>query len=167
MRAPEGVSWEIIKPLVPKFISYALSFLYVAIYWGNHHHMMHTVKKVTPQIIWANMGLLFTLSLIPFTTAWMGENHFERITVAAYAMLALLCGVTYTILQSQIVKQYDHTTVLTKYARTAKWKVNISTLAYASAIPIALYVNPVISGCLFLLVSIMWLIPDRVLEKVE
>ncbi|MEI9945109.1 MAG: TMEM175 family protein [Chitinophagaceae bacterium] len=71
MKAPEGVSWEILKPLVPKFISYALSFLYVAIYWGNHHHMLHTVKKVTPQIMWANMGLLFTLSLIPFTTAWM------------------------------------------------------------------------------------------------
>ncbi|MEI9945110.1 MAG: hypothetical protein WDN26_12940 [Chitinophagaceae bacterium] len=96
-----------------------------------------------------------------------GENHFERVTVAVYAALALLCGIAYTILQSQIVKQYNDTTALTKYASTAKWKAYASTIGYTAAIPIALYINPIIAGCIFFAVSVVWLIPDRVIERAE
>jgi uncharacterized membrane protein len=166
MRAPEGTSWVEIKPLVPKFICYALSFLFVAIYWGNHHHLIHTVKRVTPGIMWANMNLLFWLSLIPFATAWMGANHFERITVAAYAVLALLCGASYTILEKQIINHYDESPEFKPTLVRRKLKAFASIVLYSLAIPIALYVNPVISGCLFLSVSIIWLVPESSIAKV-
>lgn len=166
MRAPEGTSWEAVKHLVPKFICYVLSFLMVAIYWGNHHHLLHTVKRVTPGIMWANTNLLFWLSLIPFATAWMGENHFERITVAAYAVLALLCGASYTILEKQIINHYDESPEFKPTLGRRKFKAFASIILYSLAIPIALFVNPIISGCLFLTVSIMWLIPESSIAKV-
>jgi uncharacterized membrane protein len=166
MRAPEGTNWEAVKHLAPKFICYVLSFLMVAIYWGNHHHLLHTVKHVTPGIMWANTNLLFWLSLIPFATAWMGENHFERITVAAYAVLALFCGASYTILEKQIIKHYDESPEFKPTLGRRKFKALASIVLYSLAIPIALFVNPAISGCLFLAVSIMWLIPESSIAKV-
>jgi uncharacterized membrane protein len=165
MRAPEGTSLAIMKPLVPKFLSYALSFLIVAIYWVNHHHLLHTVKKVNSSIMWANINLLFWLSLIPFLTAWMGENHFEKITVASYALLALLCGLSFTILQSAIVKSQENKAVLKEIIKPAGWKSLGSVILYTAAIPVALFVDPVISGWLFLCVALMWLIPDKKIEQ--
>ena len=134
MKAPKGTSWQQMKPLIPKFLSYALSFLFVAIYWVNHHHLLHTVKRVSPGIMWSNVNLLFWLSLIPFATAWMGENHFERITVAAYAVLPLLCGVAFNILQAAIVKGQHpakallRLLILTPTRAEKKWGVEIWTL---------------------------------------
>ena len=164
LRAPEGTSSDIIKPLIPKFISYVLSFLFVAIYWGNHHHLLHTVKRVNASIMWANMNLLFWLSLVPFVTGWMGENHFERITVAVYAVLALFCGLSYTILQKVIAKHYDEA-MRDKVVEQKKWKSITAIALYSIAIPVALYVNPIISGFLFFAVSVIWLIPDSGIEK--
>jgi uncharacterized membrane protein len=165
MKAPEGTEWEKIKPLLPKFLSYGLSFLFVAIYWVNHHHLMHTVKNVTPSIMWANINLLFWLSLIPFATAWMGENHFERITVVAYAVLALLCGVAYNILQTTIVRSHINQKQLEEVVKPKGWKSIGSVLLYLIAIPVALFFNPAISGLIFFIVSMIWLVPDKKIEK--
>jgi uncharacterized membrane protein len=165
LRAPEGVEWDKIKHLLPKFLCYGLSFLFVAIYWVNHHHLLHAVKKVSPGILWANMHLLFWLSLIPFATAWMGENHFEKTTVAAYAVLALLCGTAYNFLQIAIRKANQNVQELHMVIRPGGWKSIGSILLYASAIPIALFVNPVISGWIFFAVAMIWLIPDKKIEK--
>jgi uncharacterized membrane protein len=164
MKAPEGTSWEVMKPLMPKFISYILSFLFVAIYWVNHHHLLHTVKRMKPSIMWANMGLLFCLSLIPFATAWMGENHFDKITVAAYALLGLTCGSAYYILELTIKRHYNDEQ-LTKIAQQGKWKMIASLFLYAAAIPVALFVDSKIAGCFFFIVSILWLIPDKHIEE--
>ncbi len=165
MKAPDGTNYiSDIRPLIPKIISYALSYLFVAIYWVNHHHLIHTVKKVKPSIMWANLNLLFWLSLIPFATAWMGENHFEKHTVATYALLACLCGISFAILQKSIAKHYDESTLKT-IDRESKWKLVWSMILYISAIPVALYVNPLFAGFLFFVVSVMWLIPDKKIEK--
>src|SRR5438445_591944 len=107
LRVPHGTDWNALKEMFPVFISYVLSFVFIGIYWGNHHHLLHTVKKVTAGMIWANLNLLFWLSLIPFTTAWMGENYFVPFTVSIYAVLLLLCGVAFTILQKRIEKTFD------------------------------------------------------------
>ncbi|MBA4197714.1 MAG: hypothetical protein C0459_09190 [Chitinophaga sp.] len=166
MKAPEGVSWEVIKPLIPKLLSYILSFLFVAIYWGNHHHLLHTAKKVTSGIIWSNMNLLFWLSLIPFITAWMGENHFDKVTVASYAVLALVCGLSYNILQSAICKTYDAETSKRINTKQSNWKSIMSVVLYATSIPIALFFNSFIAGSLFFVVSVIWFIPDKNIEKI-
>ena len=165
MKAPEGTNWQNIKPLVPKFLSYGLSFLFVAIYWVNHHHLLHAVKRVSSLIMWANVNLLFWLSLIPFATAWMGENHFERITVATYAVLALLCGVAFNILQAAIIQCHKGQKNLKDIIKPTGWKSMGSIILYGASIPIALFVNPAISGWLFLVVACMWLIPDKNIEK--
>ena len=100
LKIPEGTEWEVVRPLIPKFFSYLLSFVYIAIYWGNHHHLVHTAKHVTAGIMWANAHLLFWLSLIPFATGWMGENNFERVTVATYGAMLLACGAAYALLST-------------------------------------------------------------------
>jgi uncharacterized membrane protein len=165
MKAPEGTDWATLKPMVPKFLSYILSFLFVAIYWVNHHHLLHTVKRVTAGIMWSNINLLFWLSLTPFVTAWMGENHFERITVTVYAVLALFCGISYSILNKQIAKHYSEATRKKMSLEKNAWKTFAAIILYSAAIPIALWVNPVISGFMFLAVSLIWLIPDSSVEK--
>ncbi len=165
MKAPEGTSWQIIKPLMPKFISYMLSFLFVAIYWVNHHHLLHTVKKVKSSIMWANMNLLFWLSLIPFATAWMGENHFEKVTVVAYAVLALLCGLSFNILQSTICKHYSDNDLLVAVGK-GRWRSITAVVLYVLAIPTALFINTIAACSMFLVVSIIWLIPDKHIEEV-
>jgi uncharacterized membrane protein len=165
MKAPEGADWVTIKPMVPKFLSYVLSFLFVAIYWVNHHHLLHTVKRVTASIMWANVNLLFWLSLVPFATAWMGENHFERVTVAVYAVLALFCGLSYSILNRNIARHYSEATRSKLALKKNTWKTIAAITLYSAAIPIALFVNPAISGFLFLAVSVIWLIPDSSVER--
>ncbi len=165
MKAPAGANWESIQPLVPKFLSYGLSFLFVAIYWVNHHHLIHTVSRVTPGILWANIHLLFWISLIPFATAWIGENHFDKRTVTAYAVLCLLCAVAYNILQTAIVKGNNKHEAVQQAVKPFGYKETGSLLLYLLAIPVAHFISPVISGFMFLTVSVIWLIPDKKIEK--
>jgi uncharacterized membrane protein len=164
IKVPHGAEWVDLKPLLPIFSSYVLSFLYIGIYWGNHHHLMHTVKAVNSGIIWANINLLFWLSLVPFATGWMGENHFATNTVIVYAVLLLLSGAAYTILQVTIEKSNPANPRLAAAFARVKAKGLFSLVGYIMAIPFA-YVNTLISGLIFLTVSITWLIPDKSIEK--
>jgi uncharacterized membrane protein len=166
MKAPSSVEWTSLQPIIPKFLSFGLSFLFVAIYWVNHHHLLHAVSKISPGIMWANINLLFWLSLIPFTTAWMGETHFEKLTVTVYALLALLCGVAYNVLQLAIKKGHKNQPVLIDAVRPSGLKEISSILMYALSIPIAWFVSPIVSGIMFLSVSVIWIIPDKKLENV-
>ncbi len=163
IRIPTGAGWDVLQPLIPTIISYILSFIFVGIYWGNHHHMLHAVKKVSSGIIWANMSLLFCLSLIPFATGWMGENHFATNTVIVYSILLLLCGITYTILQLTIQRCTPMSPKMKIAFSNMRKKGIISVICYSSAIPLA-YINTIISGLLFFLVSIIWIIPDKGIE---
>ncbi len=164
IKIPHGADWAELKPLIPTFLSYLLSFVYIAIYWGNHHHMLHSLKSVSSGIIWANMNLLFWLSLIPFSTGWMGENNFAPNTILVYGVLLLVSGVSFVILQKQIEKHVQDIDALKMAFANMKKKGIISTMVYASAIPFA-YVSPIISGTLFLAMAIIWLIPDKNIEK--
>jgi uncharacterized membrane protein len=164
LKIPHGTSWKDIEPLVPVFISYIASFLMLAIYWGNHHHLVHTIKEMSSGIMWANIHLLFWLSLIPFATGWMGENHFDRLTVATYALLADLCGIAYYILLIVIKDCNRHNTALLDVLRKQSRKGTLSCILYTLAIPLA-FVNIAISATLIILVAFMWLIPDKNIEK--
>ncbi|HWB26434.1 MAG TPA: TMEM175 family protein [Chitinophagaceae bacterium] len=164
IKVPQGADWASLKPLVPVMLSYCLSFVFVAIYWGNHHHLLHTVKTVNAGIIWANINLLFWLSLVPVATGWMGENHFAVNTIIVYAILLLLSGFAYTILQAVVEKTNPPAPALAEALARSRVKGYISVVFYAAAIPFA-YVNTVISGILFAMVSVMWLIPDKNIER--
>ena len=164
LRVPEGASWQVLKPLFPKFLSYTLSFIFIGIYWNNHHHLMHVVKHISAGIMWANLNLLFWLSLIPFATGWMGENHFESSTVALYAVLMVLCGVSYNILQIVIEKCHKEEQRLAGIMQRQRGKGIGSLFLYSAAVPLA-YVNTIISGALFVLVAVLWLIPDKRIEQ--
>src|SRR6185436_9997405 len=141
-----------------------MSFVYIGIYWGNHHHLLHTVHNVNSKIIWANMHLLFWLSLTPFTTAWMGENHFDKLPVAAYAVVLFLCSVAYYILHQTIMTHHTHSTSLIEALKKQKKKGLISSFMYVLAILLAFYL-PLISAFLIVAVAIMWIIPDQNIEK--
>src|SRR3569623_1507160 len=130
IKIPHGAEWEDLKPLLPVFSSYVLSFIYIGIYWGNHHHLLHTVKSVTSGIIWANINLLFWLSLVPFATGWMGENHFATNTIIVYAVLLLLSGVAYTILQVTIEKSNPASPTLAAAFGKVKTKGLFSLIGY-------------------------------------
>ena len=164
LKVPEGTSWAVLKPLLPVFGSYVISYVFIAIYWVNHHHMMHTLKKVNSRIMWANMHLLFWLSLIPFVTGWMGVNNFEKITVASYGTVAILCGIAYTMLSSEICRTYKEQTPLTKAIAKSNVKAIWSTILYAAAIPAALFIHPAVAAVLFIAVSVMWIIPSKDIE---
>jgi uncharacterized membrane protein len=165
MKAPHGSEWNNLSALAPKFLSYLFSFTMVLIYWNNHHHLFQSVQKVNGKVLLANGFLLFCLSLLPFVTAWMGENHFSRNPVILMAVVFLLSGIAYTILTFTLIKLNGNDSVLGKViASDSDKKGKISTLAYAIAIPLA-YVNPLISCGIFILVAIMWLIPDKRIEK--
>lgn len=165
LKVPHDTSWHALEQLWPVFLSYLVSFLMLGIYWGNHHHLVHTIKDVRGSIIWANLHLLFWLSLIPFATAWMGENDFERNTVILYALLADLCGVAYYILLVIIKKCNPSNAVLLDVLKKQSKKGMISCVFYTLAIPAA-FLHTGISGGMIILVAIMWLIPDRNIEKV-
>lgn len=164
IKVPHGSDWTVLRPLIPTFISYILSFTFIGIYWANHHHMLHSVKGVTGSMIWANINLLFWLSLIPFATGWMGENHFAANTVSLYGLLLLLSGIAFTILQKVIERNSLDIERLKTAFVNMKRKGIASTIGYAAAIPLA-YISPVISGVIFALISIVWLIPDKEIEK--
>jgi uncharacterized membrane protein len=164
IKVPEGKSWESLKPLIPVILSYVLSFLFVGIYWVNHHHLLHTTNKVDASILWSNMHLLFWLTLVPVATDWMGATHFDAHSVAVYAVLLLLCGFAFTILQLRIEKKNEDNEKLKFAFKVLRKKGIVSIIAYSTALVFA-FVNTTVSGCLFLLVSLIWFIPDRNIEK--
>jgi uncharacterized membrane protein len=165
LKIPENSDWLSVKPLVPVFICYVLSFIFIAIYWGNHHHLMHTLKRINASVMWSNMLLLFWLSLVPFATGWMGKTNFDRVTVAIYGSLLLICGVSYTLLSRAIRSASKEETNLTRAIAKSNIKGVVSTVLYALSVPLALFVNPVFSAALFAAVAVMWLVPSKAIEQ--
>jgi uncharacterized membrane protein len=164
LRVPHDTSLAALQPLWGVFLSYVLSFLYLAIYWNNHHHMLHTVRAVTGGILWANLHLLFWLSLVPFVTGWMGENHFAPLPTAVYGMVLLLAAVAYWILERLIIRSQGPNSLLRRAIGT-DWKGKISPLLYATGILAAL-AAPYFSVAIYAAVAAMWLVPDRRIERV-
>lgn len=163
LKVPHGGSFEDLKSLLPIFLSYVLSFIYLAIYWNNHHHMMQTVKHVTGTILWANMHLLFWLSLVPFVTGWMGENHFTNATLFLYGIVLLGSAIAYFVLQNLIIKSHGDNSILKK-ALDKDVKGKISPVLYLLGISFS-FISVWISGVLYIVVAIIWLIPDTRIEK--
>jgi uncharacterized membrane protein len=164
LKVPHGFEPESLKPLLPSFLSYVLSFIYLGIYWNNHHHLLHTVKKVTGGILWANLHLLFWLSLVPFVTGWMGENHFAAVPSALYGVNLLMAAIAYYILQTMILKNHGEDSLLAK-AIGSDIKGKISPLLYVIAIAASFY-SEWISGIIYVLVALMWLVPDKRIERI-
>jgi uncharacterized membrane protein len=163
LKVPHGESLDALVPLIPVFLSYVLSFVYVGIYWNNHHHMLHAGHKVTGPMLWANLHLLFWLSLFPFATGWMGANHFAAAPSAVYGGVLLMAAVAYWILQQLIIKSQGHGSLL-KRAIGRDWKGKVSPLIYLIAIPMAFW-SPWVSQGLYVLVALVWLVPDRRIER--
>ena len=164
LKAPRGSDWPALRPLVPPFLTYVLSFVFLGIYWNNHHHMLHATERVNGKILWANSHLLFWLSLVPFVTGWMGENHFEPLPVAIYGVVLALAAVAWLILQAAIVAHQGPASKL-KLAVGSDVKGKVSAAFYLAAIPLA-FVRPWVSIGLYALVALMWLVPDRRIEGV-
>jgi uncharacterized membrane protein len=164
LRAPHGANLSALRPVIPIFLNYALSFVYVGIYWNNHHHMMHTAERVNGRILWANLHLLFWLSLIPFATNWIGENHFASVSVALYGFVMLMAGMSYLILSAAIIALHGKSSTLAK-ALGKNYKGRASLIIYVLAVPLA-FLRPWISLALYVVVALMWFIPDPRIEKV-
>lgn len=164
MKVPHGEGWDALRPLAPVFLSYVLSFLYVGIYWNNHHHMLHAARKVSGGVLWANLHLLFWLSLLPFVTGWMGENHFAALPTALYGFVLLMAGVAYWILSRSIIAAEGAGSLLAKAIGRDR-KGALSVLLYALAIPLA-FVNQWVAQAIFVVVALVWLVPDRRIERV-
>jgi uncharacterized membrane protein len=160
---PEGADVHALTELAPVFLSYVLSFVFVAIYWNNHHHLMHATQSVDGGVLWANMHLLFWLSLVPFTTAWLGENHGAELPTATYGFVLLMAAIAYWILVRAILAHEGPQSRLRR-ALGSDLKGNVSLVIYLAAIPLA-FVNQWISDALFIIVALMWLVPDRRIEK--
>ena len=163
LTAPHGVTLEALRPLLPAFSSYVLSFIYLAIYWNNHHHLLHTVKEVSAGILWANMHLLFWLSLFPFATAWIGENHVAPIPTACYGVVLLLAALAYYILQRAIIARQGRGSLLAA-ALGRDWKGKVSPALYLVGILLS-FVHPWIGNAVYFLVALIWLVPDRRIER--
>jgi uncharacterized membrane protein len=163
MKVPHGTDIAALAPILPVFLTYVLSFIYVGIYWNNHHHMFHAVTHVTGATLWANLHLLFWLSLVPFVTGWMGENHFEMLPVAAYGAVLLCAALAYTVLSRLLVATHGKDSLLAK-ALGRDFKSWISLALYVLAIGLA-FVQPWISCGLYALVAAIWLLPDPRIEK--
>jgi len=164
MKVPHGSDIVALKPLLPVFLSYVLSFVYLGIYWNNHHHLLKAVRTVNGAMMWANLHLLFWLSLFPFVTGWMGENHFTPVPSAFYGAVLLMAAVAYYILQNIIVAQRGHDSRLAA-AIGRDFKGKLSPLLYAAGIG-ASFFWPWIAGCIYVSVALMWLIPDRRIQQV-
>jgi uncharacterized membrane protein len=164
LQVPHDTSVAALRPLWGVFLSYVLSFLYIGIYWNNHHHMLHTVQNVTGGILWANLHLLFWLSLVPFVTGWMGENQFAPAPTAAYGLILVMAATAYSILQHLIIRSQGSNSLLRK-AVGADWKAKASPVLYVAGILAALVV-PYLAAALYGLVALMWIIPDRRIERV-
>ena len=164
MKVPHGYEIRDLAPLYPVFLSYVLSFVYLGIYWNNHHHMLHASHKVTGGILWANLHLLFWLSLVPFVTGWMGENHFAAVPTAVYGVVLLMAAIAYWILSQRIIASQGKDSLLKK-AVGKDWKGKLSPLLYVLAIAVAPWWRWVSLG-LYVLVALIWLVPDRRIERV-
>ncbi len=164
LKVPHGADLAALVPLIPKFMSYVLSFLYVGIYWNNHHHMLHTTRQVTGSILWANLNLLFWLSMFPIVTDWVGENPAASVPTACYGMVLMLAAVSYWLLQRMIISMQGSQSLL-KRAVGHDWKGKVSPALYALGIGLAFW-SPRSSQALYLLVALLWVIPDRRIENV-
>jgi len=163
LKVPHGETAGTLKPLVPILLSYVLNFIYLAIYWNNHHHMLHACHKVTGPILWANLHLLFWLSLIPFTTGWMGENHFAELPTALYGIVLLMAAIAYFILQGRIIASQGRESVLRK-AIGSDWKGRLSPVLYLVAIVTA-FGSHWVAKAIYVVVALIWLVPDRRIER--
>jgi len=164
LKVPHATGLAGLKPLLPVFLSYVLSFIYVGIYWNNHHHMFHSTEYVTGGILWANLHLLFWLSLFPFTTGWMGENHLAPTPTAVYGFVLLMAAIAYYILQRTIIAQQGRDSLLAA-AIGKDCKGKLSPVFYLAAIPLA-FVSPWISSALYVFIALLWFVPDRRIERV-
>ena len=164
LKVPHDESVEALAPVLPVFLSYVLSFIYVGIYWNNHHHMLHATHRVTGPVLWANLHLLFWLSLVPFTTAWMGENHFAAAPTALYGVDLLLSAIAYWILQQIIIASEGPDSLLSRAVGRRDWKGKLSPVLYAIAIPLAFW-SPVLAQSIYAFVALIWLVPDRRIEN--
>jgi len=163
LKVPHGESWVAVSPLVPVLLTYVLSFVFLGIYWNNHHHMLQATERVNGAILWANLHLLFWLSLVPFVTGWMGENHFAPLPTAIYGIVLLCAAISYTILQTVILRLHGpHSKLAAAVTNDVKGK--LSLVLYLVAIPLA-FVSSWLAGVLYVLVAVMWLVPDRRIEK--
>ena len=163
MKVPHDAELESLEPLWPVFVSYVLSFVYLGIYWNNHHHMLHATQKVSGPVLWANLHLLFWLSLFPFATAWMGENHFAPAPTALYGIPLLMAAIAYWLLQRAIMAQQGKESLLA-FAVGTDLKGKLSPALYLIAIPAA-FISQWVSGAIYVSVALMWLVPDRRIEK--
>lgn len=164
MKVPHGIDFVSLKPLLPVFISYILSFIYVGIYWNNHHHMLHCVKKINGSSLWANLHLLFWLSLVPFVTGWMGENHFAALPVALYGCVLLMAAAAYYILAHGLIKNEGKDSIIAQ-AFGKDFKGKLSIIIYSAAILLS-FIESFISLSFYIIVALIWLIPDRRVEKI-
>jgi len=164
LKVPHSVELAALKPLLPVLLSYVLSFIYVGIYWNNHHHLLHATKHVSGGILWANLHLLFWLSLFPFTTGWLGENHLASTPAAVYGFVLLMAAIAYYILQRAIIAQQGRDSLLAS-AIGSDWKGKLSPALYLIAIPLA-FVSPWIASGLYVFVALLWFVPDRRIERV-
>ncbi len=165
LKVPHGAELSALKPLIPVYLSYVLSFLYIAIYWNNHHHMLQLTTSVNGTVLWANLHLLFWLSLLPFTTGWMGENHFERWPTVLYGANLLLCAVAYYVLQTCIIRHLGPDCLLAR-AVAGDFKGKVSPVLYVLGILTASMISPPAGLALFVMVALMWLVPDRRIERI-
>lgn len=163
IKVPEGADFSVLLKLFPIFISYVISFIYIGIYWNNHHHMFQSTTKVNGKILWANLHLLFWLSLIPFATGWMGENHFAKATMTLYGFLLFMCALSYWTLQNIIIKSHGQNSLLSK-AVGSDYKGKSSLVFYVIAIASSFYCEWVSAG-IYILVALIWFIPDKRIEK--
>ena len=163
LKVPHGADLAVLVPLLPVFLSYVLSFVYIGIYWNNHHHMLHVVGKISGGILWTNLHLLFWLSLFPLSTAWMGENHFASVPTAMYGVVLLMAAMAYSILARTIIAAEGRDSLLAKAIGRDR-KGNLSVVLYAAAVPLA-FVHQWIAQALYVAVALMWLVPDRRIEK--
>jgi uncharacterized membrane protein len=163
LKVPHGARLVDLRPLLPVLVSYVMSFVYLGIYWNNHHHMLHVTERVSGAILWANLHLLFWLSLVPFTTGWMGENHFAPAPTALYGVVLLMAAIAYYILQQAILRSEGPGSTLAR-ALGSDWQGKLSPVLYAVAI-VAAFFNQWVSGALYVLVALIWLIPDPRIER--
>ena len=164
LKVPHGDDIEALRPLLPVFLTYTLSFVYLGIYWNNHHHLLHATSRINGKILWANLFLLFWLSLVPFVTGWMGENHFAPLPTAVYGVILLLSGVGYFVLEKAIIAEEGDDSKLAT-AVGADTKAKLSTVLYVVAVPCA-FVHQWISDAIYVGVALMWFVPDRRIEAV-
>jgi len=163
LKVPHGTDLQALRPLIPVFLTYVLSFIFLGIYWNNHHHMLHATERINGAILWANLHLLFWLSLVPFATGWMGENHLAPLPTALYGVLLLMAAISYTILQATIIAHQGPQSKL-REAVGSDLKGKISIASYVAAIPLA-FVSPWIATSLYVFVALLWLVPDRRIES--